>query len=104
MVNLAVVARMADGKELAIRAEIGLPERQQDGSSVCRVSIAPLQEQALDVRGVDSFHAVWLACSLVLKLLGHLKSAGAVLLNPDGSAFPLELYLAGLDESPKKSP
>lgn len=104
MVNLAVVARMADGKELAISAEIGLPERQQDGSSVCRVSIAPLQEQALDVRGVDSFHAVWLACSLVLKLLGHLKSAGAVLLNPDGSAFPLELYLAGLDESPKKSP
>ena len=102
--NLAVVARMADGKELAVRAEIGLPERQQDGSSVCRVSIAPLQDQPLDVRGVDSFHAVWLACSLVLKLLGHLKSAGAVLLNPDGSAFPLELYLAGLDESPKKSP
>ena len=102
MVSLAVVARMADGKELAIRADIGLPERQEDGSSVCRVSVAPLQDQPLDVRGVDSFHAVWLACSLVLKLLGHLKSAGAALLNPDGSAFPLELYLAGLDETPKK--
>lgn len=98
MVTLSVRARMPEGKELALRAEIGAPEPQPDGSSLCRVSIAPLQEQVLEVRGVDSFHAVWLACALVLKLLNHLKSAGVVLLNPDGSAFPLELYLAGLDE------
>lgn len=103
MVTLDVVARMADGKELAIRAEIAAPERQPDGSSLCHVVVAPLQDQALDVRGVDSFHAVWLSCSLILKLLGHLQDAGAVLLNPDGSAFPLELYLAGLDERSKKS-
>ena len=103
MVTLDVVARMPDGKELAIRAEMTAPQRQQDGSSVCRVSVAPLQDPPLEVRGVDSFHAVWLACSLILKLLGHLKDAGAVLLNPDGSAFPLELYLAGLDERAKRS-
>jgi hypothetical protein len=103
MVTLDVVARMPDGKELAIRAEIGAPERQEDGSSVCRVSVAPLQDQGLDVRGVDSFHAVWLACALILKLLTHVKSAGALLLNPDGSAFPLELYLAGLDDDSKRS-
>jgi hypothetical protein len=47
---------------------------------------------------------MWLACSLVLKLLTHFRTAGAVLLNPDGSAFPLELYLAGLDEEQKKNP
>ena len=103
MVTLDVVAKMPDGKELAIRAEMTAPQRQQDGSSVCRVSVAPLQDPPLEVRGVDSFHAVWLACSLILKLLGHLKDAGAVLLNPDGSAFPLELYLAGLDERAKGS-
>jgi hypothetical protein len=103
MVSLDVVARLPDGKELAIRAEISAPQREEDGSSMCQVSVAPLQDQTLDVRGVDSFHAMWLACSLVLKLLTHLKSAGAVLLNPDGSAFPLELYLAGLDDSAKKS-
>ena len=103
MVSLEVVARMPDGKELAIRAEMTAPQRQPDGSSICRVSVAPLQDQALDVRGVDSFHAVWLACSLILKLLSHLASAGAVLLNPDGSAFPLELYLAGLDDRAKRS-
>lgn len=103
MVSLDVVARMPDGKELAIRAEMAAPERQHDGSSVCRVSVAPLQAQPLDVRGVDSFHATWLACSLILKLLTHFRTAGAVLLNPDGSAFPLELYLAGLDEPSTKS-
>ena len=101
--SLEVLARLADGKELALRAEIAVPQAQADGSSICRVSVAPLQDQPLDVRGVDSFHAVWLACSLVLKLLGHLKSAGAVLLNRDGSAFPLELYLAGIGESPTRS-
>jgi hypothetical protein len=103
MVSLEVLARMADGRELAIAAEIAAPERQPDGSSICRVSIAPLEAQALDVRGVDSFHAVWLACGLVLKLLSSLKSAGAVLLTADGTAFPLELYLAGLGESEKNS-
>jgi hypothetical protein len=104
MVTLDVVARMPDGKELAIRAEISAPERQADGSSLCRVNVAPLQDQALDVRGVDSFHAVWLSCALILKLLTHLRSTGAELFSPDGSAFPLEQYLAGLDEGAKKSP
>lgn len=103
MVSLDVVARMPDGKELAIRAEIGAPERQADGSSLCRVSVAPLQDQPLDVRGVDSFHALWLACALILKLLTHLRSAGAQLFSADGSAFPLDQYLAGLDEGAKKS-
>ena len=103
MVSLNVVARMQDGKEIAIHVEIGAPQSQQDGSAICRVSVAPLEQQPLDVRGVDSFHAVWLACQLVLKLLAHLRSAGAELLGADGSAFPLDAYLAGLDEGAKKS-
>jgi hypothetical protein len=40
---------------------------------------------------------LWLACSLVLKLLARLKQDGAKLENADGSEFPLEAYLAGLD-------
>ena len=51
----------------------------------------------MSVKGVDSFHATWLACSLVLKLLAHLEAEGAALKAADGSAFPLEAYLAGLD-------
>ena len=76
---------------------IGAPQLQDDGSWLCRVEVAPLQEQALEVRGVDSFHATWLACSLILKLLAQLKDAGNRLENADGSDFPLEAYLAGLD-------
>jgi hypothetical protein len=45
---------------------------------------------------VDSFHATWLACSLVLKLLGQLKQEGAALRSADGSEFPVDAYLAGL--------
>ena len=98
MVKLEVVAVTGDGKRLPISARIEAPRQEDDGSWTCKVAVAPLQEQHLNVRGVDSFHAVWLSCSLILKLLAHLKSDGSRLLNPDGSVFPLEAYLAGLDE------
>jgi hypothetical protein len=97
MVTLEIIALMGEDRRLEIHASIGAPQRRDDGSWVCRVEVAPLQDQALDVRGVDSFHAVWLACSLMLKLLGQLKDAGARLENADGSEFPLDAYLAGLD-------
>ena len=101
--SLNIVARMTDAREVAIHVEIAAPETQGDGSAICRVSVAPLERQALDVRGVDSFHAVWLACQLVLRLLAQLRAAGAELLSVDGSAFPLDAYLAGLDAGAKKS-
>ena len=47
------------------------------------------------MRGTDSFHAVWLACALVLKLLENLKAEGWSLQNKDGSEFPLEAYRSG---------
>jgi len=97
VVKLDLVAITAEGRQLAISASFGPPERRDDGSWVCRVEVAPLQEQALEVRGVDSFHATWLACSLILKLLTQLKDGGARLENADGSEFPLDAYLAGLD-------
>ncbi|HEX7055223.1 MAG TPA: hypothetical protein VF211_14970 [Burkholderiales bacterium] len=102
--SLNVTARMADAREIAIHVEIAAPRTLGDGSASCRVSVAPLEQQPLEVRGVDSFHAVWLACHLVLKLLAQLRAAGAQLLSPDGSAFPLDAYLAGLDDAAKKSP
>lgn len=54
-----------------------------------------------DIRGVDSFHALWLACSLVLKLLGHFKAAGGKLYAEDGAEFPVEAYLSGLGGKPQ---
>lgn len=92
-----MLAVLQDGKELQLKTRMDSPERQADGSWVCRIEVSPLNDQPLDVRGVDSFHAVWLACSLVLKILAQLRENGARLLNQDGSDFPLEAYLAGLD-------
>jgi hypothetical protein len=50
----------------------------------------------MNVKGIDSFHATWLACSLVLQLLGRLKQEGVALRTTDGSEFPVDAYLAGL--------
>lgn len=94
--SLGVVAILPDGKRVKIEASIR-PPHQDAGQWVASVLIKPLQEKPIEVRGVDSFHAVWLACSLVLKLLAQLKQEGTQLENADGSDFPLAAYLAGLE-------
>jgi hypothetical protein len=94
--KLEVVGVRPEGERVALRAEIGRPRQERDGRWACSIAIAPLESKFDDVRGADSFHAVWLACALVLQLLGNLKAEGWRLENPDGSEFPLEDYRAGL--------
>ncbi len=94
--SLEVTAVLQDGRRVDIKASIRPPHEAGD-RWISSVLIKPLQEKPMEVHGVDSFHAVWLACSLVLKLLAQLKESGARLENPDGSEFPLEAYLSGLD-------
>jgi len=94
--KLEVTAVRPEGKRLALRIEIGRPREERDGRWACSIAIAPLETQPDDVRGTDSFHAVWLACVLVLKLLDNLQVEGWRLENADGSEFPLEEYKAGL--------
>jgi hypothetical protein len=94
--KLEVKALGPGGEVLALTAQIGRPREERDGRWACAIAIAPLKTQLEDVRGTDSFHAVWLACVLVLKLLGNLKDEGWRLENADGSEFPLEDYKAGL--------
>ena len=94
--KLRVVGVRPDGGSLELKAEIGRPREERDGRWACSVAIAPLPTQPDDVRGADSFHAVWLACTLVLKLLENLKAEGWRLENADGSEFPIEEYKAGL--------
>ena len=94
--KLEVTGVRPGGERLQLRAEIGRPREERDGRWACAIAIAPLESKLDDVRGTDSFHAVWLACALVLKLLGNLEAEGWRLENPDGSPFPLEDYKAGL--------
>ena len=95
--KLEVVGVRATGERVELRLEIGRPREERDGRWACSIAIAPLESQPDDVRGTDSFHAVWLACALVLKLLENLKADGWSLQNKDGSAFPLDAYRSGLD-------
>lgn len=92
-----VIAVRPDGERVDISAHIGRPEQAETGEWSCPVQLLPFHPQLPGIRGVDSFHAVWLACAFVLKLLQHFKADGAQLLNEDGSEFPLEAYAAGLD-------
>lgn len=94
--KLEVVGVRPGGERLQLRAAIGRPREERDGRWACSIAIAPLEAKLDDVRGADSFHAVWLACALVLKLLGNLRDEGWRLENADGSEFPLEEYMAGL--------
>lgn len=96
IVTLAVNAVFPNGREVAL-TRIGRAQPEAKDAWVCPVELAPVYAQPMSVKGVDSFHATWLACSLVLKLLAHLEAEGVTLKAADGSAFPLEAYLAGLD-------
>ncbi|MFN2646641.1 MAG: hypothetical protein ABR570_16770 [Burkholderiales bacterium] len=98
--SLTVIAVLADEKAVELTATIRPPFEAEDGQWISRVQLKPLHKEPLDVRGVDSFHALWLACSLVLKLLSQLAAEGARLESADGSEFPLEAYLAGLTPKP----
>jgi hypothetical protein len=94
--KLEVIGVRPDGERVPLKAQIGRPKEERDGRWACAIAIAPLETHPEDVRGTDSFHAVWLASALVLKLLENLKAEGWRLENADGSEFPLEDYKAGL--------
>lgn len=99
--KLEVMGVRPEGERIELRAEIGRPREERDGRWACQISIAPLKARIDDVRGADSFHAVWLSCELVLKLLENLKAEGWRLENDDGSDFPLEAYRSGLGPEPQ---
>jgi hypothetical protein len=96
IVTLQVTAVFEQAKEVAITVQVGRAQPQGAEGWVCPVEVAPVYAQPMAVRGIDAFHATWLACSLVLKLLGQLKKEGAALRAADGSEFPIDAYLAGL--------
>jgi hypothetical protein len=102
--TLEVTAVFQNAQEVRLTARIGRAQPEAKDAWVCPVEIAPVYEEPMSVKGVDSFHATWLAFSLVLKLLGHLKDEGVALKAADGSAFPLEGYLAGLNAGPDDAP
>jgi hypothetical protein len=94
--KLQVVGMRESGERVELTIQIGRPHEQRDGRWACEIAVDPLKTKFDDVVGTDSFHAVWLACVLALKLLGNLQDEGWKLANPDGSAFPLEEYRAAL--------
>jgi hypothetical protein len=100
IVTLEVTAIFENAQQVGLTARIGRAQPDPQGGWVCAVELAPVYKEPMNVKGIDSFHATWLACSLVLKLLGHLRNEGVALRHEDGSEFPLDAYVAGLDGKP----
>ena len=94
--SLEVVAVTAEGKQITLSIRIGRPHAVEGGGWDCPVEMSPIYGELADIRGVDSFHSLWLACSLVLKLLESFKASGGKLYDSEGGEFPLEGYLTGL--------
>jgi hypothetical protein len=101
IIKLEVIAAFRNGPEVALTARIGRAQPEAKDAWICPVEFVPVYHQPMSVKGVDSFHATWLACSLVLKLLDNLKQEGVELKALDGTGFPLEAYLAGLGAGPQ---
>ena len=100
IVSLQVTAVFEGDREVRIAAHIGRAAADPRGEGwACPVEITPVYEQPMSVKGVDAFHATWLAFSLLLKLLGQLKREGVALKSADGTEFPVDAYLAGLGGS-----
>ena len=104
IVTLEVIAIFDNAQQVGLTARIGRAQPDPLGGWACPVELAPVYKEPMNVKGVDSFHATWLACSLVLKLLGHLRSEGVALKHEDGSEFPLDAYVAGLDGKEGNAP
>src|SRR2546428_6671590 len=104
IVTLEVIAVFENAQQVGLTARIVRAQPDPQGGWVCPVELSPVYKDAMNVKGVDSFHATWLACSLVLKLLGALRSEGVALRHEDGSEFPLDAYVAGLDGKPGNAP
>ncbi|HYG54484.1 MAG TPA: hypothetical protein VD965_04225 [Burkholderiales bacterium] len=96
--TLNLVALRED-RQINIVARIHAPQPVGDGGWSCAVEMAPVSD-AVKVRGVDAFHALWLGCSLVLKVLANFRDEGWELAGEDGVPFPLDAYMAGLDAKP----
>jgi hypothetical protein len=93
--KMVVVGVRPDAQRVTLTVKIGRPYEEKDAWA-CPIAIEPLHGKLADIRGTDSFHAVWLACALALKLLENLKAEGWRFEHEDGSEFPLEDYKAGL--------
>ena len=96
IVTLEVIAVFQNDQQVGITARIARAAEEAPGAWVCQVELAPVYNEPMNVKGVDSFHATWLACSLVLRLLAQLKKEGAALRSLDGTEFPVDAYLGGL--------
>jgi hypothetical protein len=93
--KMVVVGVRPDSARVTLTVQIGRPY-EEAGAWACPIDIAPLHGQLADIRGTDSFHAVWLACTLALKLLDNLTAEGWRLEYADGSEFPIEDYKTSL--------
>lgn len=66
----------ADGNSFEIGLAIGRPYRVSTEEWACSVRVAGLHHGLSDIRGIDSWQALQLACQLSAQLLDHFVAGG----------------------------
>ena len=89
------------GEHFPVVVEIGRPylSGQNPESWSCPISVEPLYSELADQMGIDSLHALLLACRLAFTLLSGFISEGGRLVYPDGTDFDVTSY-SGLPPFP----
>lgn len=92
--QLKLVGVRHSGERFPVLAQIGRPylNKGSPESWSCPVSLEPLYPQLVDQVGVDSMHALTLACRLVFTLLNGFSLEGGRLLYEDNSDFASNAY------------
>ena len=89
----------SNGERILIQLDIGKPYlRGKHGTDdwACPVSLTPLHRNLADIASNDPVHALCLAISLALQLLGAFREDGGRLEYDDGTEVPLEAFACGI--------
>ena len=89
----------SNGERIVIQFEVGRPYlRGKHGADdwACPLSLTPLYRNLADSGSNDPVHALCLAISLALQLLGGFREDGGRLEYDDGTEVPLEAFAFGI--------
>lgn len=98
IVTLVLLAKPKADPEFKLTVEVGAP--YYIGGSheewACPCSLRPLYSRLADAQGVDAFHSLCLAISLLQQLLQAFLDDGGTLKTEYGAEFTLEGYSFGV--------
>ena len=86
-----IKAMAPDGRTFSVRLGVGLPYEISKEVWACSVVLDGLQQRIPDMRGVDSWQALQLACQTIGQFLQYFVESGGKLYHDEGDDEELRL-------------